>query len=276
MARTIHEFRRPERFVAGTVGQPGDRTFFLQVTSGAQTLSVQIEKQQVVILADRLGYLLDEVERRFGTPVPAEADVTDTSPLEMPIDAEFHVGSMGLGWDAEAASVVVELLAVTDEPIDEDVILDDTAAGPDTVRVFLTAEAAREFSARSQRVVAAGRPTCPLCNQPLDPGGHICARSNGYKRDGEFSRSLEFVDPEVLAMLGRLMPGFDAAFEAEDLPAPGSDAPGPAADGDDTHDNGTDDNGTDDNGTDDNGSDESGGDAPGGTGPGGGGPAGRT
>lgn len=235
MARTIHEFREPERFIAGTVGQPGDRTFFLQVASGAQVLSVQIEKQQVLILADRLGYLLDEVARRFGTDVPPEAgDVADTSPLEMPIDAEFHVGSMGLGWDADADAVVVELLAVTEEPIDEAVILDDTAEGPDTVRIFLTAEAAREFSARSMRVVAAGRPLCPLCNQPLDPGGHICARSNGYKRDAEFSRSLEFVDPEVLAMLGRLVPGFDAAFEVdeetgEESSEPDDDEPEPGS-----------------------------------------------
>lgn len=238
MSRNIHEFRAPERFVAGTVGQPGDRTFFLQVTAGPETVSVQIEKQQVLILADRLGYLLDEVARRFGTAVPPEVgEASDTSPLQMPIDAEFHVGSMGLGWDAEAAAVVVELLAVTEEPIDETVILDDTAEGPDTVRVFLTAEAAREFSARSMKVVAAGRPLCPLCNQPLDPSGHICARSNGYKRDTEFSRSLEFVDPDVLAMLGRLVPGFDAAFQSdetaefvadEEEPGEADDEPGPA------------------------------------------------
>ncbi len=217
MARTIHEFREPERFVAGTVGQPGDRTFFLQVASGSQVLSVQIEKQQVTILAERLGYLLDEVRRRFGTPVPPEVtEVADTSPLAMPIDAEFHVGSMGLGWDAEAASVVVELLAVTEDPIDEAVILDDTAEGPDTVRVFLTAQAAREFSARSERVVAAGRPLCPLCHQPLDAAGHICARSNGYHRGVPFSRSVEFVDPDVLRLLGRLAPGIETAFDAED------------------------------------------------------------
>ncbi|ALG84835.1 DUF3090 domain-containing protein [Gordonia phthalatica] len=217
MARTIHEFRSPRRFVAGTVGQPGDRTFYLQVAQGTRLMSVEMEKQQVLILADRLGYLLDEVRRRFGTPVPPEStEVDDVSPLESPIDAEFRVGSMGLGWDAEAASVVIELLAVTEQPLDESVILDDTEEGPDTVRVFLSADEAREFSARSMRVIAAGRPLCPLCNQPLDPSGHICARSNGYKRDAEFSRSLEFVDPDVLAGLSRLVPGFDASFEVDD------------------------------------------------------------
>ena len=203
--------------MAGTVGEPGDRTFFLQVAEDQRVLSVELEKQQVLILADRLGYLLDEVGRRFGTQVPPETDVVvDTAPLHSPIDSEFRVGSMGLGWDAEASSVVVELLALTEQPLDESVILDDTDEGPDTVRVFLTADAAREFSARSMRVIAAGRPLCPLCSQPLDPSGHICARSNGYKRDAEFSRSVEFIDPDVLAALGRVIPGFDTAFEVDE------------------------------------------------------------
>lgn len=180
-------------------------------------MSVELEKQQVLILADRLGYLLDEVARRFGADVPPETDrVVDAAPLAMPIDAEFRVGSMGLGWDAEAAAVVVELLAITEQPLDESVILDDTEEGPDTVRIFLTADAAREFSARSMRVISAGRPLCPLCNQPLDAAGHICARSNGYKRDAEFSRSVEFIDPDVLAALGRIVPGFDTAFEVDE------------------------------------------------------------
>ncbi|MGO3327598.1 DUF3090 domain-containing protein [Gordonia sp. (in: high G+C Gram-positive bacteria)] len=229
MSRTIHEFRTPSRFVAGTVGEPGDRTFFLQVSQEQRLMSVELEKQQVLILADRLGYLLDEVARRFGAAVPPETDaVADTAPLTMPIDAEFRVGSMGLGWDAEESSVVVELLAITEQPLDESVILDDTDEGPDTVRIFLTADAAREFSARSMRVISAGRPLCPLCNQPLDPEGHICARSNGYKRDTEFSRSVEFIDPDVLAALGRVLPGVDTAFEVEEKDfEPDSDANDP-------------------------------------------------
>ncbi|GEE02826.1 hypothetical protein nbrc107696_32720 [Gordonia spumicola] len=217
MSRSIHEFRTPGRFVTGTVGVPGDRTFFLQVSQDQRLMTVELEKQQVLILADRLGYLLDEVARRFGTPVPPESDrVVDSDPLQTPIDAEFRVGSMGLGWDADASSVVVELLAITEQPLDESVILDDTEEGPDTIRVFLTPDAARQFSARSMRVVAAGRPSCPLCGMPLDASGHICARSNGYKRDVAFSTSTEFVDPDVLAALGRVSPAFDASFQVDD------------------------------------------------------------
>ncbi|WAC55402.1 DUF3090 domain-containing protein [Gordonia sp. SL306] len=202
MSRAIHVFRTPDRFVAGTVGQPGDRTFYLQAVHETRIVSVMLEKQQVAILADRIGALLDEIHRRFGTAIPPESDhVGDLSPLAMPVDAEFRVGTMGLGWDAESEAVVVELLAITEGEFDESVVLDDTDEGPDAVRVFLTTEAAREFAARSSRVISAGRQPCPLCHEPLDPDGHLCVRTNGYKRDAELSKSLDFVDPEVFRNL---------------------------------------------------------------------------
>jgi uncharacterized repeat protein (TIGR03847 family) len=182
MARAIHVFRTPDRFIAGIVGQPGDRTFYLQAVHESRVISVQLEKQQVAVLAERIGALLAEVNRRFGTPLPPEAEVDDLSPLITPVDAEFRVGTMGLGWDAETQKVVVELLEVSDTELDASVILDDAEEGPDAVRVFLSPESARQFAARSQRVISAGRPPCPLCDEPLDPQGHLCVRTNGYRR----------------------------------------------------------------------------------------------
>ncbi len=184
MSRAIHVFRTPDRFVAGTVGQPGNRTFYLQAVHDNRVVSVLCEKQQVAVLAERIGALLIEINRRFGTPLPPESEVADLSPLVMPVDAEFRVGTMGLGWDAEAESVVVELLAVSDTEFDASVILDDAEEGPDAVRVFLSPESARQFADRSQRVISAGRPPCPLCDEPLDPDGHLCVRTNGYLRGG--------------------------------------------------------------------------------------------
>ena len=182
MTRAIHVFRTPDRFVAGTVGEPGNRTFYLQAAHDNRVVSVMVEKQQVAVLAERIGALLAEVNRRFGMPLPPEADVEDLSPLITPVDAEFRVGTMGLGWDAEAHSVVVELLAVSDTEFDASVILDDAEEGPDAVRVFLSPESAQQFAARSNRIISAGRPPCPLCDEPLDPEGHLCVRTNGYRR----------------------------------------------------------------------------------------------
>jgi uncharacterized repeat protein (TIGR03847 family) len=194
MPRAIHVFRAPDRFVAGTVGQPGNRTFYLQAVHDSRVISVILEKQQVAVLAERIAALLVEINRRFGTPLPPETEVEDLSPLVTPVDAEFRVGTMGLGWDSEAQTVVVELLAVTDTEFDASVVLDDAEEGPDAVRVFLSPEDARQFASRSHAVISAGRPPCPLCDEPLDPEGHICVRTNGYRR-GAFAGADDELDP---------------------------------------------------------------------------------
>jgi uncharacterized repeat protein (TIGR03847 family) len=181
--RQVHLFERPSRFVAGTVGQPGDRTFYLQASDDAgRTVSVALEKTQVQVLADRMNELLDEIAERPDAVIPPDAPIDDLEPLTPPVDEEFRVAAMGLAWDGTAQAVVVEAVAATDEPIDEDAILSDSDEGPDALRVTITPAAARAFVARARRVIAAGRPSCPLCSLPLDPTGHVCPRQNGYRR----------------------------------------------------------------------------------------------
>ncbi len=182
MAILVHRYDAPDRFVAGTVGQPGERTFFLQAREGNRITSVACEKQQVSVLAERISALLQEVARRFGSDVPTAADDPDADPLSVPLEEEFRVGTMGLGWDADSRTIVVELLAVSEEEVDESVVLDDGDEGPDALRVFLSPVQARAFAERAERVVSAGRPPCPLCAEPLDPSGHVCVRLNGYHR----------------------------------------------------------------------------------------------
>ena len=184
MPRQLFLFDPPDRFVAGTVGQPGDRTFYLQASGGGRTVSVALEKVQVQVLAERLGELLDEVRRRGvgEVPVVAPRELEDTAPLDAPVEEEFRVSTMGLAWDGEDSRVVVEALAPTEDEEAEVEPLSDSEDGPDTLRVRITAEAAQAFITRAQRVVAAGRPPCPLCSLPLDPEGHICPRQNGHRR----------------------------------------------------------------------------------------------
>jgi uncharacterized repeat protein (TIGR03847 family) len=181
----IHEFDPPERFVAGTVGEPGARTFFLQARSGPRVVSVALEKQQVAVLAERLDELLDEVMSRAGddTLIPAVAPLAldDRAPLEQPIDEQFRVGTMTLSWDPQIARVVIEVFPITDSGEDDG---DDAEASePDeVVLVRLEAGPARAFVRRAELVIAAGRPDCPFCGNPIDPDGHLCVRANGFRR----------------------------------------------------------------------------------------------
>jgi uncharacterized repeat protein (TIGR03847 family) len=181
MTHQVYAFEPPERFVAGTVGPPGERTFFLQARGGGRLVSVALEKVQVALLAEKLDELLGEAHRRFGVVLPEpEVESPDNEPLESPVDEEFRVGTLGLAFDVDTSTVVIEAIAAGETEEDEEA--DDDAADLDRLRVRLTPAATREFIERARRVVSAGRPPCPLCGQPLDPKGHLCPRHNGYHR----------------------------------------------------------------------------------------------
>jgi uncharacterized repeat protein (TIGR03847 family) len=187
MPRRRYIFDPPDRFVAGTIGEPGDRTFFLQAREGGRIVSVALEKVQVAVLAERLGALLDELDQRgiaetADADVVAAASVPESEPLDEPLNEAFRAGSLTLGWDGGAERVLVEARAQDEdgEAIDPDEDDEEDEDGPDLLRVRMTASAARSFVARAAHVVAAGRPPCPLCGAPLDPLGHICPRRNGH------------------------------------------------------------------------------------------------
>ncbi len=205
MSILVHRYDAPDRFVAGTVGTPGERTFFLQAREGNRITSVVVEKQQVSVLAEHLDRVLDEVLRRSGGGVdvpPAQKSPTDTDPLDAPISEEFRVGTMTIAWDPSIDRIVIELFSNVDadDDADEDgtgldlpadlpsAQLADLPADDDELQadevfvVKITASYARDFVARAQALVSAGRPPCPFCLQPLDPTGHICPRANGYRR----------------------------------------------------------------------------------------------
>jgi uncharacterized repeat protein (TIGR03847 family) len=191
MAPLVHSFDPPERFVVGTVGPPGQRTFFLQAREGNRLVSVALEKQQVAVLADRLDDLLDELMTNEETtsviPAVAPLDLDDTDPLEQPIEEEFRAGTMTLSWDSTDERIVIEVFpfveaaVVSPDQVGEDL----TEPEPEPEEVLLVripAGEARAFVKRVAQVVSAGRPDCPFCGQPIDPSGHLCVRANGFRR----------------------------------------------------------------------------------------------
>src|SRR3954469_13171439 len=189
MASVIHRFDPPERFIAGTVGPPGQRTFFLQARTGARVTSVALEKQQVSVLAERIDELLDEllavVEGETTIPAMPPVALVDNDSLEQPIVEEFRAGTMTLSWDATDERVVVEVFPYSEEAVVEPGTPEEEIVEPEPEEMLvvrLPAGLARAFSKRAQAVVSAGRAPCPFCGSPLDPAGHLCPRANGFRR----------------------------------------------------------------------------------------------
>jgi uncharacterized repeat protein (TIGR03847 family) len=177
----VYTYDPPERFVAGTVGQPGQRTFYLQASSEGRITSVVVEKFQVSLLAERLDELLDEVTRRTGEDAPAAAaEESDDGPLDLPLTEDFRVGAIALAWDGEDGRVVIEAQEESETPV-EPLAEEIPEDGPAVLRVRLTPDAARAFARRVLQLVSQGRPPCPLCGLPLDAEGHVCPRQNGHR-----------------------------------------------------------------------------------------------
>lgn len=188
----VHEFDPPERFIAASVGRPGQRAFYLQAVSGARVVTVGCEKEQVSVLGERINELLDRVAGAAASE-EAATQVADTEPLVEPVEEAFRVSAMSLVWDQQREVVRVEALDQVDPEelgdVDDDAVREvmeaiarGAEAEPLVLRVVLTAARARAFARRCRSAVAGGRPGCPFCGSPIDPDGHVCPRANGYRR----------------------------------------------------------------------------------------------
>jgi uncharacterized repeat protein (TIGR03847 family) len=169
------------RLTADAVGEPGQRTFYLQAASGADQVTLLVEKEQVRRLAENLETWLPELAA--GRPEdPAEAAAAEAGELALaePLEPDFRVGQLSLSYDEERDRVLViatELQAEEEEEEEDPLELAD----PLEVRLLVTRAQLRVLARHGAEVVARGRPLCPLCGNPLDPTGHICPALNGHR-----------------------------------------------------------------------------------------------
>ena len=153
---TSFELDSVDRFVVGTVGEPGNRTFFFQVVAPGVLLSFKCEKVQVAALTDALKVMMTDLP-------PATPSPTIWANLDTPVLAEWVVGSIGIGYEGSADRVVLLLEELREDP-------DDGSQA----RFFLTRDQIATFIDKTPEVVSGGRPTCVLCSVPIDSDGFNC------------------------------------------------------------------------------------------------------
>jgi uncharacterized repeat protein (TIGR03847 family) len=178
MPTRVHEFAWPDRVVVGTIGVPGARTFYLQVRTGQQIVSIALEKQQSALLAEKIDEILDQLIALEGNPhsVPASTpiELVDNDQLDA-VQEQFRTGAMSLGWDPTTAQVVIEAYPLADVDAEDDESRDENGADvSEMLLVRMPVGTARAFAKRTREVVGAGRPACPLCGYPVDADGHVC------------------------------------------------------------------------------------------------------
>jgi uncharacterized repeat protein (TIGR03847 family) len=158
--------------VAGTIGEPGERAFFIQARSKGRVISVALEKAQVQAIANRLELIVAEV-KKSNPLISVESFPQDDAPLETPVDEEFQVGAISLAWNELDQLLSFELYELEDDEQDEE---------GQVLEINFSLGMAITFAQRSKALVSAGRVPCPFCGIPIDPRGHLCPRANGYRR----------------------------------------------------------------------------------------------
>jgi uncharacterized repeat protein (TIGR03847 family) len=166
------------RVTAAAVGEPGQRTFYLQARSDDVLVSLLLEKQQVALLAAHI----DELLERVGAPDTVDPDPSVLD-LEEPVLPSFRVGRIGIGYDEGRDLVLLQCDEFVPEPPedeeDEPVEIAEEDLGQ--VRLWVTRAQAHALARRGENEVAGGRPLCPMCGEAMDPEGHFCPRSNGHR-----------------------------------------------------------------------------------------------
>ncbi len=151
---------------AQAFGQPGQRTFHLRIVGEAgQSASLWIEKEQMQALTLALKQMLGQLE------YDAEPPPTDVGEFPVVADHDFRVGRMGMGFNPSDRTIVLFTYEIEVEQEDEP-----------SLRVQLTQEQCASLSAKLDDIISSGRPLCPLCGLPIDPGGHACVRANGHSK----------------------------------------------------------------------------------------------
>jgi uncharacterized repeat protein (TIGR03847 family) len=166
------EFDEVDTFTAAAIGDPGERVFYLHARAGQQRVTVKCEKQQVTAIAQYLRRVLSDLPPPEDRPMPFD--------LREPGEQSFVLGPIGLGYDRSNDRLLVQLEELVPNAGDDEDDEGDEATDPDRghVRLYVTRSQAAAFCDRADELVAAGRPTCVWCGNPIDRDGHPCPRMN--------------------------------------------------------------------------------------------------
>lgn len=173
MSRKLTDLNPVSRITVGAVGPPGQRVFLLQASQGTTTITLKLEKEQARVLATSTLELLEELSQKYPRPYskldePLSSDLM----IQEPMEPEFAVGQIGLGYDQEQDAIVLVVQEIQLEEREE----------LSTVRFWATRAQMKALSEHTMQVVEQGRPICPLCDQPINPDGHFCPKSNGHEK----------------------------------------------------------------------------------------------
>jgi uncharacterized repeat protein (TIGR03847 family) len=179
MPKTEIDIDPCDHITSDAIGQPGQRVFYIQAFQADKTYTVIIEKTQLQSLAVGAEQFLAEVSRQNPNLEEASADFNEEQMrISPPVDPAFRVGEIGLGYDQTRDRVVLFVREVQAEEQEQEP--EPEADTGIVYRFWCTRTQLRQLARWGVEIASRGRPTCPQCGQPMEPGGHFCPKKNGH------------------------------------------------------------------------------------------------
>lgn len=173
MPDEVFDLNPVDRITTDAIGEPGKRVFYIQSRKGMRLVTLICEKEHVAALAMATEQvLLSLADGDADAVIEPDPAIDAGMDLEYPLDPVFRAGQVNLGYDQVSKRLVVIAYELLDE---------DDEAQPSVARFWASLAQMRAFSIHGQAVVEAGRPTCAMCGEPMDPDGHFCPRRNGHR-----------------------------------------------------------------------------------------------
>ncbi len=172
MSRKLTDLNPVSRITIGAVGPPGQRMFLLQASQSNSTVTLKLEKEQARILASSTIELLEELDQKYPrTFSKVELPLSSDLMIREPVEPEFVIGQIGLGYDQEEDHVVLVV---------QEIELEDST--PAIARFWATRAQMKAMCDHTMEIIDQGRSICPLCDRPIDPNGHFCPKENGHEK----------------------------------------------------------------------------------------------
>ena len=123
-----------DKLTTGTVGEPGQRTFFIQATQGERVVTIVVEKEQVELLGTSILEILASVGRETG-----EGPQEEALELDVPLEPLWRAGRLSIGYAEDRDLMLLELEELVETPGEEEAD-DDDLPQPARVRMWATRE----------------------------------------------------------------------------------------------------------------------------------------
>lgn len=176
MPRIEIELNPVTHITADAIGKPGQRVFYIQARTTAETITLLVEKAQLQTLAIGIEQFIDEIASRHPELLPAAADYDETlMRIFPPLDPLFRIGDLGLGYDEATDQMILVAREITADGVTES----EEEVG--VARFWATRSQMRALGRWAVEVASRGRPVCPQCGEPMEPEGHFCPKKNGHK-----------------------------------------------------------------------------------------------